>query len=126
MVYIILNDKDSFNWLWSTWGLFCFLTYRSIQYSSCFKLLLFFPCCHHLLWLSSGGYLLLQPLMELVKVTQENSTYKTADILADDQLQPPLDMVNFTQDPQPKNRSEWGGIHSTFSMLACLHRQIIN
>ena len=34
------------------------------------------------------------------KVTQENSSNKTADILADDQLQPPLDMVNFTQEQQ--------------------------
>ena len=31
---------------------------------------------------------------------QEKSSNKTADILADDQLQPPLDMVNFTQEQQ--------------------------
>ena len=46
--------------------------------------------------------------MELVKVTQENSSNKTADILADDQIQPRLDIVNFYQEQQPNNISEWG------------------
>ena len=55
-------------------------------------------------------YPLLQPLMELVKVTQENSSNKTADILADDQLQPPLDMVNFTQEQQQSGWDGGGGL----------------
>ena len=71
------------------------------------------PDCHHVV----GIYYILLLLLiapvgsaiasfkELVTVAQENSTNQTADVLVEDQLQPPLDLVPVSQEQELHNQT---------------------